>query len=164
KQAMRRMIRIAEGRLVGRRILRGVITYSQEVRRARSSYLRTLALPPDCMPLIYPGLELSRFTPTPASEKLALRRELGIPEGQPLLINVRRLVSFKGQRSLAPLMAEVVRQWPAARLLIAGEGAERQRLAADILAARLGAHIVLLGSRADVPRLLAAADLFVFPS
>jgi glycosyltransferase involved in cell wall biosynthesis len=162
--ASRRALRLLEARFVGRRILRGVITYSEAVRRSKAAYLRALGLPPEDAPLIYPGLDMSRFRPLALAEKEALRQELGIARASPLLVNVARLVGFKGQSLLIPLMSEITRRWREAHLLIAGEGEERQALEAAIATRGLQGHITLPGSRSDVARLLALADVFVFPS
>src|SRR5206468_11016146 len=51
-----------------------------------------------------------------------------------------------------------------ARFLVVGDGEERKRL--EEQATRLGLRqaVVFLGARDDVPRLLAAADVYVHPS
>ncbi len=85
----------------------------------------------------------------------------GIPPGR-ILLNVGRLTEQKNQDVLIRALARV----PSARLVIAGDGPERPDYAA--LAAELGVtdRLHMLGdvSRRDVADLLAAADLFVFPS
>jgi glycosyltransferase involved in cell wall biosynthesis len=61
-------------------------------------------------------------------------------------------------------MAEVVGPFPRARLAIVGEGPLRPMLESRIQQLGLRGHVQLLGKREDVPVLMAAADLFVFPS
>ena len=69
------------------------------------------------------------------------------------------------QKGFATLI-EAATRWqdlsPAPLLAIAGEGPLRAELTAS--AAPLGAAVRFLGHRADVPALLAAADVFVLPS
>jgi glycosyltransferase involved in cell wall biosynthesis len=91
----------------------------------------------------------------------AVRRELGT-EDRPLILAAGRLAPQKG---FGPLI-EAARGWqdlsPVPLLAIAGSGPLRAELA--VAAAPLGPSVLLLGQRADVPSLLAAADLFVLPS
>lgn len=81
---------------------------------------------------------------------------------RPLLLTVGRLEEHQG---LDPLF-DAVHAWcardPQPLLVIAGEGALRAGLQRRIEAERL--PVQLLGCRADVPELLAAADLVVLPS
>ena len=91
----------------------------------------------------------------------AIRRELGTGQ-RPLILAAGRLAPQKGYGTLI----EAARGWqdlsPVPLLAIAGSGPLRAELAAA--AAPLAPSVVLLGQRADVPSLLAAADLFVLPS
>ncbi len=81
---------------------------------------------------------------------------------RPLILAAGRLAPQKG---FGPLI-EAARGWqdlsPVPLLAIAGSGPLQAELAAA--AAALGPSVVLLGQRADVPSLLAAADLFALPS
>ncbi len=62
------------------------------------------------------------------------------------------------------IMARVVARRPDAVLVMAGDGPERE--ACEALAAELGLqdNVRFLGSRDDVPQILAACDLVVVPS
>jgi glycosyltransferase involved in cell wall biosynthesis len=97
----------------------------------------------------------------PAPDPEAVRAELGAP-GRPLILAAGRLAPQKGFGTLI----EAARGWqdlsPVPLLAIAGSGPLQAELAAA--AAALGSSVVLLGQRADVPSLLAAADLFALPS
>ena len=98
---------------------------------------------------------------TSAPDAEAVRAELVAP-GRPLILAAGRLAPQKG---FGPLI-EAARGWqdlsPVPLLAIAGSGPLQAELAAA--AAALGPSVVLLGQRADVPSLLAAADLFALPS
>ena len=61
-------------------------------------------------------------------------------------------------------MPAIVQRFPNVHLLIAGEGPHRPVLEQQIRTLGLAPHVTLLGARGDVPLLLQAADLFVFPS
>jgi glycosyltransferase involved in cell wall biosynthesis len=119
----------------------------------------------DCAPakrsVIENGVDVTLFRPDPEA-RAAVRGALGIGPAAWVIGTVGRLAPEKDQalllRAAAPLLAGE------RMLLLAGDGPERTRLQA--LAADLGvaARVRLLGARADVPRLLAALDVFALTS
>ncbi|QKG19649.1 glycosyltransferase family 4 protein [Actinomadura verrucosospora] len=90
-----------------------------------------------------------------------LRAELGVGD-RPLILTVARLAEQKG----LPTLLDASRGWtgrtPAPLVAIAGDGPLEAELRARIEAEDL--PVRLLGRRADVPALLAAADVAVVPS
>lgn len=105
-------------------------------------------------------------------DRKAIREELGLPAEAKLLGTVAALVPQKGVEHLVRAAVAVRRERPDVHLLIIGDGPLRgplQRLAEhlELTAMPAPAHpngIHFLGQRHDVPRLLAALDLFVLPS
>jgi len=97
--------------------------------------------------------------------RAATRESLGIAESVPVAINVARQDHQKSQELLVRAFARVVAQHPTALLLIAGrEGNATPAIQRAIDELQLGDSVRLYGHRTDVPDLLAAADVFVFPS
>ena len=92
-------------------------------------------------------------------DRAAVRAELA-PDGRPVVISVARLQPEKGIDELLEAAALV----NGARIVVAGDGPERERLEGEIAARGLGDRLALLGHRSDVARLLAGADAFVLPS
>lgn len=93
-----------------------------------------------------------------------LRRRLG-PPGAKFVLTVGRLTRQKGIPMLLEAAALVRRTHPEARFLLVGPREGEGRFAVD--AAELERHapyVTALGPRRDVPALLAAADVFAFPS
>lgn len=97
---------------------------------------------------------------TRARDRAAARAEIGLAQAPILVVAIGNLYPVKDHASLLRALADA----PDVHVAIAGRGAEEEPLRA--LAARLGmgerAH--LLGLRDDVPRILAAADVFTQPS
>lgn len=92
-----------------------------------------------------------------------VRRDLGVRGGW-LWIAVGRLEEAKNYPLLVRAFARVRAVHPAHTLAIVGEGSQRAQVEAAIAAAGVQDACTLLGQRADVPRLLAAADAFVLAS
>lgn len=145
--------------------VRHVIAVSEEVRSTWVQYNTTGRFSGQTASVINAGIDLGAWSDPPDRDDLdLLRRDLGLERQWPLLINVGRLVPQKGQHFLIPMMAEVVRRFPDAHLLVVGEGDRRAELEEEIERAGLRANITLLGTRHDVSALLALSDLYVFPS
>ena len=155
------------GRLPGaRQVLAHVLGHSALVisaggypAAAAARTLRRGGLPP--VVEIPPGVDLGRFAPLEADERLRARADLGLPEEGPLLVSVSRLVPRKGMDVLIDSAVRLRADFPGLTVAIAGRGRDADRLAGRI--AELGAPVRLLGGvpDADLPRLVAAADLFV---
>ena len=92
------------------------------------------------------------------------RQQLDVGEAQLLLVSAGALVGHKDHDNLIRAMSVVVRAFPDARLLIAGEGELRPALESLIDTLGLRACVRLLGHRNDVPRIIKAADLYVSSS
>jgi glycosyltransferase involved in cell wall biosynthesis len=92
------------------------------------------------------------------------RSELGLPEGEVILITIGRLIKRKALDDLLMALAEL--EHPGPRLLIIGEGPEEKQL--RDLAGRLGlsSQVQFLGAIWGERKFqyLAAADIFVLPS
>ena len=95
------------------------------------------------------------------TDRAAARASLGW-DGRPVALAVGSLTEVKNHAGLIDAWAELPKSL-GARLAIAGEGPLHDGLAARA-AALPGGAVELLGRRDDVPRLLAAADVFVLPS
>ena len=114
------------------------------------------------------GLDLSRFRP--ADDASSLRRELGLPEGAPLVAMLSRLSRMKGVEDFLDAAATVAERVPQAHFLVIGDTIDhdgpRYRRELEDRAARLGLgkRVLFTGFRLDVPRILAAVAVSVLPS
>lgn len=115
------------------------------------------------------GIGTSKWDPD--TDGAELRREFGIAPGTLLLASISRLFSWKGQRELLRAFALVHAELPDVELLIVGADdrlVEPDSFTAELkqLAQSLGvAHKVrFTGARSDIPKVLAACDLFTLPS
>ncbi|GAA0793396.1 hypothetical protein GCM10009078_12530 [Cupriavidus gilardii] len=109
------------------------------------------------------GIDTARFRPD-GTARAETRAALGLDAATPLLLHVGRLVPEKNQALLLEAFARLPSSLASARLLIAGDGSERAALEYRIAALSLGDRVRLLGTRADIPALLNAADVFALSS
>ena len=114
--------------------------------------------------LIYNGVDLRQFDAELMPQNA--RSQLGIPQSSTLLIVVANLHPYKGHADLLralSLLPEVSRE--SAALMCVGVGLDtRGDLARLTTELALDNQVFWLGSRRDVPNLLAQADVGVLPS
>jgi glycosyltransferase involved in cell wall biosynthesis len=123
--------------------------------------------PPQDIHIVPNAIDATRWDPS--TDGASFRRELGIAPDAPLLASVSRLFWWKGQRELLQAFELSRRERPELKLVIVGEDAPghssftRQLKG---LAAALGVaeHVIFTGARSDIPRVMAACDVFTLPS
>ncbi|MHC5210070.1 MAG: glycosyltransferase [Planctomycetota bacterium] len=110
--------------------------------------------------------ELVNGTPDPqeawGGTRAEARAELAWDDA-PTLLAVGSLTPVKNHAGLLDMFAEMRARVPGARLAVAGDGPLRESLERQAASLPQGA-VLWLGERDDVPRLLAACDVFVLPS
>ena len=78
--------------------------------------------------------------------------------------HVGHLAHVKNQGFLIKLMPKILEQNKDAKLLLLGEGEDRQKLEKQISDLDLSSNIIMTGNVTDVHKYLSAMDVFVFPS
>jgi glycosyltransferase involved in cell wall biosynthesis len=137
-----------------------VVAVGQHVRQA---LIDNEGLPPDRIDVIYNGVDPKPFE-LPPSERNAMRTKLGYSDKDFVIIQVARLNRLKDHATAIRAVAQLIESHRNARLLLVGDGEEREALEALVDSLGLRAAVHFLGSRSDVPRLLQAADLFLLTS
>lgn len=127
------------------------------VSAAMRADMAKIGLPSEKIGLHYTGVDLDRFKPV---DRHAAKSALGI--NGPLVICVGALIDRKGHQ----IVVEALARLPGVSLLIAGEGPARGAIEASVDRAGVGDRVRLLGAvpHADLPRLLAAADVMALAS
>ncbi len=112
------------------------------------------------------GYELSVFAPGPDTAAMShrLRGELGLNPQHIVLGHVGRVHDAKNHSALRAAFAQVAEQLEEARLLLVGYGRLEAQIRREIASLGLQSRVVLTGIRRDIPALLHAMDVFVFPS
>lgn len=132
-----------------------VLAVSDSVRENCINYEGVAA---DKVRTVVNGIDTERIRPLPQDEVDAIRADLGVSGDEDLLLFVGRLADQKAPEAFVHLVGELRRRGLPVRGFLCGAGP-----LADDLARITGPQtgVVMLGLRDDVPRLLAAADLFV---
>ena len=118
---------------------------------------------PEQYQVIRSSISLDKFDPT-AVDGLAVRRELGLPLDVPVLGNVGRFSPQKNPLDWVCVAARVAQKLSDCRFLLVGDGPLRDDVEALIEEHGLIDRFVLTGLRRDVPRMLAAMDVFLLTS
>jgi glycosyltransferase involved in cell wall biosynthesis len=142
------------------------IAISNNNRQLLCDYFK---LSQDQLRFIYNGTKIeSNFINCTPQETVELRdrvrQELGLSNDSKLLLTVGRLSAQKGYQDLVPIIASIVDEFPQVKFVWVGEGEERESLSKQVKKYGVEDSVLFLGYRSDVPKLLKAADLFVFPT
>jgi len=115
--------------------------------------------------VLYNGVHLEAFRGIDREHaRRDLRAELGFAADATIVVNLARLHAEKNQLQLVDAFARLAPEFPRAVLLLAGEGEARADIEARVARHGLAKRVALPGQRSDVPRLLAACDIFALPS
>ncbi|MDX2092060.1 MAG: glycosyltransferase family 4 protein [Kofleriaceae bacterium] len=130
------------------------------VSRPLADEVIELGVPRERVCIVMNGVDSELFRPRDRDEA---RAQLELPDG-PLALYVGNLKEEKGVLDLAEAWAHVVRELPAATLVVVGDGPAYAAMSAKVEA--LGGHVRLVGRHqlATIPTWMAAADVVVLPS
>ena len=131
---------------------------------ARRSATAALGVPGERITVIERGRDAGRLGEPSQERRRRTRAALGLAQADEVVVNVGRHEFQKGQRHLVAA-AGILRDRPDLVVLQAGRrGNVSHELEQAVRRSGVASRTRLLGHREDVPDLLAAADLFVFPS
>ena len=125
-------------------------------------FLLSHGVDPATVRLIPNGHEVEKYRRSVSPD--ALRCELGAGPDEKLVLFVGRLCDTKRVCDLIDAVASLDTARLRLKVVIAGDGPERESLVRQVSERGLDRVVRFLGMRQDVVELLQAADLFVFPS
>ncbi len=131
----------------------------------KDSTVETMRVKPERITVVKRGRDEQRLGRAGPERRSAIRMRLGLADDADVVVTVGRQEYQKGHCHLVDAFAEVAEVRPHAVLLVAGRhGHASAALEEQIARLGLGGVVKLLGHRSDVADVLAASDLFVFPS
>lgn len=113
--------------------------------------------------IISMGVDLSKFNPSKYDE--SIKKRYGI--NGPFLLFVGRLSEKKGVKYLIEAMSGIVKRFPNVKLLIIGDGEEKDNLLKQAKKTGLfNKNIIFTGAipNSELPKYYATADIFIGPS
>jgi L-malate glycosyltransferase len=139
-----------------------VVAVGEAVREA---LIHNEGIAPHRVEVIYNGIPLDKFGTQPiASERAAIRASIGLAPDDLVLIQVARLDYLKDHATAIRTIERVKNHCGRARLLLVGDGPERGAIESLVRQREMEEHVLVLGQRHDVPRLLAASDIVLLSS
>ena len=145
-------------RLAARRVS-GFVAVSEEVER---SIVRKLGPIEDKVFTISNGVDITQFEKD--EDRTQVTQMLGFESDVFLAVVVGRFHVQKGHSYLVEATPTISEQYPQVKFLFIGEGQLEKDLKSQVNRLKLNENIYFLGTRSDVPAILAAVDLFVLPS
>jgi glycosyltransferase involved in cell wall biosynthesis len=149
--------RRATTRWLYRRAICHLVTTGEALRQ---SLHRDNGIPLEHMTSVPTGTDLRRFMPRDHAEA---RRRHGLADG-PWIGILAMLSHFKGHRDLFAALKALRRSEPGLRLLVIGDGPNRQAFEAEVRVLGLADAVRFTGYVADAETWLPALDIFVHPS
>ena len=109
------------------------------------------------------SIPLDEFDPR-LVDRQAIRQELDLPADEVVIGNVGRFSTQKNPLDWVRVAARVGQACPQARFLLVGDGPMRTLVEQALHQAGIAERTTLTGLRRDVPRMLAAMDIFLLTS
>ncbi len=132
---------------------------------AKLAAVNSLGIPPERITVVERGRDPIRLGQPGLERRRQARLKLELQPEDEVIVNVGRHEYQKGQSFLLEAMGTLIHTRPRLVLLVAGRSGHAS---SELIRLRdrigLNRRIHFLGHRDDVPNILAAADLFVFPS
>jgi len=130
--------------------------YNYAVSRAASLLYYNLGLIKEIMPFIYHGVTVKQLDKTDEINNYRLSRKQ--------LITVGRLEEIKGHRYLLEAMPMIIKEFNDIKLLIIGEGSEKNNLQQLANRLNINQYVVFMGFNSDPYSYVNKSDVVIIPS
>jgi glycosyltransferase involved in cell wall biosynthesis len=142
------------------RLANSVIAVSDSIKTELARY----GVKKSKIAVIENGVDVRRNDQNPFTKRSQIRRKLEIAEEQIAIVFVGRLSKEKGLNYLLEACNKMKKRGVSFRLVIAGDGPQREEMEREVEALGIKAEALFLGFRTDVGELLEGMDIFVLPS
>lgn len=133
----------------------------------KDNLLETTALAENKIVLHYNGVDPEKFNPNNV-DSMQIRKELNIKEDELLLGMVARFSIGKGHENFLLVAKELSIEYKHLKFIIVGEASKGEDAYAEEIKELADAYrlnnIIFAGFRNDMPQVLSAMDIFIFPS
>lgn len=132
------------------------INVNVAVSHGLAELYHNLKISDDLFPFIHHGISVADFKPEDHREEC--RR------AEQQLIIVGRIEIFKGHRYLLEALPAVIKNFPAVKLLVLGEGSEKSNCIAQVNKLGIKDHVEFLGFKDHPYSYIANSDVIILPS
>lgn len=144
------------------------LTYALAISSSiQKNLLDTCPLPENKVLLLHNGIDVHRFNPK-IIDRMKVRKEFKIADEELLIGMVARFSPGKGHEEFLYAAKELNKKYSNLRFMVVGEPSRGENEYADSiknLASKYQLNnLIFTGFRSDTPEVLAAMDIFVFPS
>lgn len=98
------------------------------------------------------------------SGRAAIRKELAVSDDTLLVGHIGRFMAQKNHSFLLKVFSGILNKNPNSKLLLVGIGELEHQIRCQVSAMRMEEQVIFAGVRSDIPQVLSAMDVFVFPS
>jgi glycosyltransferase EpsF len=131
-------------------------------RDALQSMLGALRPRPGKDVVVYYGIDTLRFHGGPEKRE-AVRRSLGIMPDEKVMLFGGRMIPYKNPVFVVEMLKHLIDVVPSIRAVFAGTGEDEKTVADRAAELGLSDRVRILGWRQDLPDLMAAADILIWP-
>src|SRR3989338_3333175 len=139
-----------------------VKNYLANSESVKNFYVENIGVKREKITVIPNGVDVDFYDKIERDENL--RESLGIRPEETAIICVANLHINKGHKYLLEAFENIYKENNNVKLLIVGDGEEKENLLKQIENYQSKNNILFLGKRNDVPKLLKISDIFVFPT
>jgi len=151
---------VAVEQWLDRRVAHLTQQFITQSNAARQSLIQRRSFSPDKITNMYFGVDL---LPPLSSEAIASKkRELGVPDGPPVIGMIALFEPRKGYQVLLQAVPAILQAVPSARFILVGDGPYYATIRAQ--AEPFSDHVIFTGYRRDFRDILATFDVLVLPT
>ena len=133
-------------------------------QKASETMLKSKTASANKLLVIYNGIDLNKFIFQDKKARKEIRKELNLEKDDKVLISIGRLFKAKGYPYLIEAIKILKSKYPDIKLLIIGEGEEKNKLETQTRELNLEKNIFFLGRKENVSNCLNASDIFILAS
>jgi glycosyltransferase involved in cell wall biosynthesis len=150
--ALRKIVRVSATGIIG------------NTRKVLSSFYPDWQSKGPPFEVVHNGVDLEKLRGE--LDRISVRRKFGIKEDAFIIGHVGRLHESKNHTAILEAFAKMHKTvtGTSVLLLLVGEGPLREKIEADISRLQLADAVIMTGQRRDIPDMLGAMDVFIFPS
>lgn len=139
-----------------------VKNYLANSESVKNFYVNKIGVKKEKITVIPNGIDLAFYNNIERDENL--RASLGIKKEEVAIICVANLHINKGHKYLLEAFENIYKENGNTKLLLIGDGEEKENLLKQIVKYNSKNDIIFLGKRNDIPQLLKISDIFVLPT